>query len=415
MGRNTPTSQRKSPRKKTPSKKKQAAQKEVVSTKSSSSAGPQPRVSTRSQVSLPPDKGPLFPDLQASSQTPVSLLKAIEYVGGKAVCPETEHKEAQAKQRQQAQLEAAALQVVQEQEQLLMDEELARNVEKAEIQRMETALADKKAALAITTKAAEATAAVVAAKAKAATKADAAAAKSAKTKAAEELLRSAGQSLGEERSDVFSRRDTELLRLQDENERLRKAPPSDSELFAKFLQFQRLHETGTSTRPSHQAPERPSQKYYGTDPSAQIPTFLHRKFENQHEKTSREMLDKPIKPMLKEYFLNGDQTATQALRTLVFDKPRNHHEARRLAQILDALAEVPEQSPALDLAEEIGWRSLVGVYLADNQRNPNLLTALEWRPVGRRVNTALLRTLLKDAEKINDFGSTSGGGGAKKV
>jgi hypothetical protein len=76
---------------------------------------------------------------------------------------------------------------------------------------------------------------------------------------------------------------------------------------------------------------------------------------------------------------------------------RASHEARRMAQVIDA--SLQEGVPATSLAMEIAMRALTGVVYAAQQGNPALLDQLEWNPPGAALPTELAHKLIKQTNR----------------
>jgi hypothetical protein len=97
----------------------------------------------------------------------------------------------------------------------------------------------------------------------------------------------------------------------------------------------------------------------------------------------------------------GHRTALDYVRRYEFKNARSGHEARRVAQAIDALMS-EKVSPAF-LGMEILFRTLAGLQLADESADATLLDEMEWAPPEAIVPRDIFRTIVKDARRRRDL------------
>lgn len=84
-------------------------------------------------------------------------------------------------------------------------------------------------------------------------------------------------------------------------------------------------------------------------------------------------------------------------REFEYKKPRNQHDARRLAQIIDTM-----EAGCHEVAIEILWRWFAGLITADQNNNMQYLSTMEWAPPTQVLApslSALVHKMVKRAEK----------------
>ena len=117
----------------------------------------------------------------------------------------------------------------------------------------------------------------------------------------------------------------------------------------------------------------------------------------------------------KEYLaslLQDYDTVSMRVRCTTFNNTRNGHEARRLAQVVDALL---NDGLHKTLGVEIAVRALMGILHADMCQDAYLIETFEWKPPKMLVHRNDLRRHMKEAgsfkklDKKKSKGATSDG------
>ena len=91
---------------------------------------------------------------------------------------------------------------------------------------------------------------------------------------------------------------------------------------------------------------------------------------------------------------------------------RPAHEARRMAQLIDAMLTMGMQTT--DLPMEIALRALCGVIFSAVHSNPGLLEQMEWSPPGAAVPKSLAYQVIKRANRAAASAAKARGSGADK-
>jgi hypothetical protein len=86
-------------------------------------------------------------------------------------------------------------------------------------------------------------------------------------------------------------------------------------------------------------------------------------------------------------------------REFKYAEPRNQHDARRLAQVIDAL-----EAGHHDISLEILWRWFSGLILADQNGNMQFLSQLEWAPPTQVLAPSLNVLLHKMVKRAGEVG-----------
>lgn len=148
--------------------------------------------------------------------------------------------------------------------------------------------------------------------------------------------------------------------------------------------------------------------HLGTAPRARgVPTPAER--DRIAEKASKKQLDaarpyacERLAPALLDNMLReGRGKVEEYVRLQPVKKDRDAHECRRIAQMLDALLE-----SGIDLshdAVEMGARNIAGLLLADAHERHDLIEQMELLPPASIVPRAILRNLIKDADRATRF------------
>jgi hypothetical protein len=126
-----------------------------------------------------------------------------------------------------------------------------------------------------------------------------------------------------------------------------------------------------------------------------------------------------LAPKLMKHVYDQDyRSMLDFVRRSDISNQRTYHEARRLAQSIDAF--LKEGVTADFLGMEIAMRSLLGLVLADQTGNPALLEHLEWAPpkmpVSKDIYDSLVKTVHR-AAKVKPRAAPNnpkGGQGGKK-
>jgi hypothetical protein len=124
---------------------------------------------------------------------------------------------------------------------------------------------------------------------------------------------------------------------------------------------------------NHHSPSHPVSPYYSVG-SNTAPRFRG----DDGKKDHAAVLDTPdLRVQLRASMMHGRTgSVMDRAREFEFSKPRNQHDVRRLAQVIDTL-----EAGRHDISLEILWRWFSGLILADqNNNNMQFLTALEWAP-----------------------------------
>jgi hypothetical protein len=108
----------------------------------------------------------------------------------------------------------------------------------------------------------------------------------------------------------------------------------------------------------------------------------------------------------------GHTTALAFVRSTTWSNIRSFHEARRNAQVFDALrlTNVPLTHDAMEML----LRNLVGLQTADARNNLALLDEFEFAPVQDVCPRDVLRTILRDHQRNHSLASMGTGGGGRK-
>ena len=112
---------------------------------------------------------------------------------------------------------------------------------------------------------------------------------------------------------------------------------------------------------------------------------------------SHTLADERLAPTLTRRMLKNHASALAYVRALTFKRERNFHEARRVAQAIDAFrAEgVPDSAEGM----EVLARTLHGLVMTDKYGDPTLLERFEWEPPEEVVPVSVLRVVMKDAQR----------------
>ena len=104
-----------------------------------------------------------------------------------------------------------------------------------------------------------------------------------------------------------------------------------------------------------------------------------------------------IAKIIMKNILANYGSASEYVRFFRFKKDRNHHEARRLAQVIDS-ARSAGMSFQLDFMEML-LRNLAGICEVDKYNNPSLLEKIEFAPPDELIPRDVFRAFTKDAKR----------------
>ena len=102
-------------------------------------------------------------------------------------------------------------------------------------------------------------------------------------------------------------------------------------------------------------------------------------------------------PRIAKTIMKNILATSEYVRFFRFKKDRNHHEARRLAQVIDS-ARSAGMSFQLDFMEML-LRNLAGICEVDKYNNPGLLEKIEFAPPEELIPRDIFRAFTKDAKR----------------
>jgi hypothetical protein len=111
--------------------------------------------------------------------------------------------------------------------------------------------------------------------------------------------------------------------------------------------------------------------------------------------------DQPLAPIIWARVRKHHRSCLEYVMSLHWQNPRSMHEARRASQAVDAFvaAGVPLNLEGM----EILLRTVAGLQMADEHKEPAFLEEMEWEPPQAIVPRNVLRTVIKDVERSKKY------------
>lgn len=125
-------------------------------------------------------------------------------------------------------------------------------------------------------------------------------------------------------------------------------------------------------------------------------------------------MDGPLAPgIIQKLYFGNFRSAYEYVDRRSWENPRNYHEARRHAQVLDEFVLDGGATASMAGVERL-CRYISGLERADKYKNMHFLEVIEYDPPDELLPNPVIREMIKDADRLKKLrsGPKQGGGGA---